>query len=62
MRITISSVIETDAKEETIFNEFKKWMIDNFQNFRFSVSGKGETLNYKTGREDNDNEKTNDTS
>ena len=53
-RVVISSVIETETEEKIIFEAFKKWMIDNFQNFRISISGKEKTLNYQIGKKEVD--------
>lgn len=46
-RIVLSATIETETEEKIIFEEFKKWMNENFQNFNMQVAGKKETLRHE---------------
>jgi len=42
--LTFSGKIETNVGEEIVFEGFKKFMLENFQEYEFEVSGKDKTL------------------
>ena len=50
MVITGSFKINTEAEEKEVFDAFKQFMIEQFQEFEFAVSGKKETLRHKQDR------------
>ncbi len=50
MTITFNGKITTEEDEERVFKAFKEFMINNFQNFEFAVSGKTTTLRHKYGK------------
>ncbi|HUS51600.1 MAG TPA: hypothetical protein VMZ91_15645 [Candidatus Paceibacterota bacterium] len=51
-RITFAGIIECDYDEDLVFKAFKQFMYEQFQKFRFEVSGKNKTLKEDTKKDD----------
>lgn len=45
--ITFKGEIKTDVEEQRVFEAFKEFMNDNFQNFNFELSGDKETFKHE---------------
>lgn len=48
--ITFNGKINTNVEEKVVFEAFKRFMIEQFQEFEFNVSGKNVTLNHKQNK------------
>ena len=47
MKITFSGIIETEtAEEEEVFNVIQQHLLEHFQKFKFSISGKNKSIYY----------------
>lgn len=50
--ITFNGKIDTEAEEKLVFEAFKQFMAEQFQNYSFEISGKNETFKDENERKE----------